>query len=91
MFQSSCPSRTGRLALTAPSPYTHILQGTEHLPKGPFVIVSNHQSFIDPSICSHPLANVNFKTLFKNELLYYPCACGARNPAPPRSPTPLFV
>jgi len=34
--------------------------------------VCNHQSFVDPTLITYPLAGTNFKCLFKHSLLYAP-------------------
>jgi 1-acyl-sn-glycerol-3-phosphate acyltransferase len=47
-------------------------QGEENLPQGPCVIVSNHGSFLDPSLCAVALSSVNFKCTFKHDLMYIP-------------------
>ena len=55
---------------TTPTPLLH--QGLENLVKGPCVIVCNHQSFLDPSLCAIALASLNFKCPFKHDLMMYP-------------------
>jgi 1-acyl-sn-glycerol-3-phosphate acyltransferase len=36
------------------------------------VIVSNHSSFLDPSLCAIALNHVNFKCTFKHDLMFVP-------------------
>jgi 1-acyl-sn-glycerol-3-phosphate acyltransferase len=56
-----------------PPPLARTLQGEEHLITGkPTVVVCNHQSFLDPSLCAIALSRLNFKCPFKHELMYVP-------------------
>ena len=47
-------------------------QGKEKLPRGACVLVSNHGSFLDPSLCAVALASLNFKCTFKHDLMFVP-------------------
>ncbi len=48
-------------------------QGLEHLVTDKAtVVVCNHQSFLDPSLCAIALSRLNFKCPFKHDLMYVP-------------------
>lgn len=47
-------------------------QGAENLPTDACVVVSNHGSFLDPSVCAVALKSINFKCTFRHDLMYVP-------------------
>ena len=59
---------------TSPAhPFLRPPQGAEHLVTDKAtVVVCNHQSFLDPSLCALALSRLNFKCPFKHDLMYVP-------------------
>ena len=60
-------------AAPAPRPHPPPFQNPENLVTDrATVVVCNHQSFLDPSLCALALERLNFKCPFKHDLMYIP-------------------